>query len=240
MTDQRNEPRHPGSPVEWTRKVLRSAWNDLLSVYYANTPIWRGLKSAALIFLGFFCWSGANLVLSYRADWGILYYLMAYGFGLLFWGPFTHLVVVPSIIRIRRSGRQGPLRWVARHGSKANLTMFLVLVLILGTFPLGVMTFEFQVPAGDGGSADVNPQLLCTRSGDVIHCHLTESRGIDHIVVSSGGKTLQTIDEPPFDFDVDVNDLATVNGDQQFTVELRDDDGHTIRRYIRRADLITG
>jgi hypothetical protein len=240
MSDQSSTPAYPGSPLQWTRKVLRSGWTGLLSVYYANTPIWRLLKSATLIFLGFFCWSGANLLLSYRADWGFLYYVMAYGVALLLWGPLTHLVIVPTVIRIRRSGRGGPARWFARHGSKANLTVFLLIVLVLGTFPLGVMTFEFQVPTGGGDSADVNPDLQCTRSGDVIHCHLSDSRGIDSVVVSSGGETLQTIEEPPFDFDVNVNDLETVNDDRQFTVELLDENGDTIRRYIRRADLIPG
>lgn len=240
MTDSSSTPKHPGSPLTWTKKVLRSGWNDLLSVYYANTTIWRLLKSAALVFLGFFCWTGANLLLSYRPDWGFLYYFMAYGFALLIWGPFTHLVVVPTIIRIRRSGRGGIIRKFARHGSKANLSVFLLLVLILGTFPLGVMTFEFQVPAGGGDNADINPQLQCTKSGGVIHCHLSDSRGIDSVVVSTGGETLEEISEPPFDFDVREDELATENGDRQFTVELRDENGDTIRRYIRRADLIPG
>lgn len=240
MPDQSSTPGHPGSPLQWTRNVLRSGWNDFISVYYANTPIWRLLKSAALIFLGFFCWSGANLLLSYRADWGFLYYVMAYGFALLFWGPLTHLVIVPTIIRIRRSDRSGPARWFARHGSKANITVFLLLVLVLGTFPLGVMTFEFQVPADGGDNADINPDLQCTRSGEVIHCHLSDARGIDSVVVSSGGETLETIEEPPFDFDVNTNDLATVSGDRQFTAELKNEDGETIRQYIRRAELIPG
>jgi hypothetical protein len=240
MTDSSGTPTHPGSPVAWTRKVLRSAWNDLLSVYYANTTIWRVLKTAALVFLGFFCWTGANLLLSYRADWEFLYYIMAYGFALLFWGPLTHLVVVPTVIRFRRSGTGGVRGALAQHGSKANITVFLLLVLILGSFPLGVMTFEFQVPAGGGDSVDINPQLQCTKSGEVIHCHLSDSRGIDSVVVSTGGQTLERIDDPPFDFDVNVNDVETINGDRQFTVELRDENGDTIRRYIRRVDLIPG
>jgi hypothetical protein len=231
---------YPGNPIEWTRSVVRGAWNDLLSVYYANTLIWRILKSGALIALGLFAWSGANLLLSYRPDWGFLYYVMAYGFALLFWGPFTHFVVVPLVIRLRRSGKGGVRRFFARHGSKANLSVFLAILLVLGTFPPGVMTFEFQVPAGGGGGESVNPDLQCTRSGDVIHCHLSDSRGIDHVVVSSGGEELEVIEEPPFDFDVNVNDLETVNGDEQFTVELRDENGDTLRRYIRRADLVPG
>lgn len=240
MSESPGEPEHPGSPVVWTRNVIRSAWNDLLSVYYANTLIWRLLKSAALVFLGFFCWSGANLLLSYRSDWGVLYYVMAYGFAVIFWGPFTHLVVVPTVIRIRRSGEGGMRQLFARHGSKVNLAVFLLVVLVLGTFPLGVMTFEFQVPAGGGGGSDVNPQLQCTKSGEVVHCHLSDSRGIDHVVVSTGGERLETIEEPPFEFNVNVTDLKTGTGDKQFTVELRDENGDTVRRYIRRVDLIPG
>ena len=240
MSESSRTPAHPGSPLAWTRRALRGAWNDLLSVYYANTMVWRLLKSATLLFFGFFLWSGANLLLSYRPDWGVLYYVMAYGFVLLFWGPFTHLVVVPAIIRLRRSGPAGVKRWFTRHGSKANLSVFLVVVLLLGTFPPGVMTFSFQVPAGGGGGSDVNPQLQCTRSGDAIHCHLSDSRGIDHVVVTTGGETIRTIEEPPFHFDLTTDELATVNGDEQFAVELKDADGNTIRRYIRRADLIPG
>jgi len=240
MSDAPRTPAHPGSPLTWVRNAVRGAWNDLRSVYYANSAVWRLLKSATLLFLGFFCWSGANLLLSYQPDWGILYVVMAYGFALLLWGPLTHLVIVPLVIRVRRSGRGGPWRIVARHGSKINLSVFLVIVLVLAAFPPGVMTFEFQVPTGGGGGGDVNPDLLCTRSGEVIHCHLTESQGIDQVVVTSGGETLQTIDDPPYDFNANVNDLQTVNGDKQFAVELRDEDGNTIRRYIRRADLIPG
>lgn len=240
MTNGSSSSKSPGSPLTWTKSTLQDAWNDLLSVYYANTIIWRLLKSAALVFLGFFCWTGANLLLSYRPDWNFLYYVMAYGFAVLFWGPFTHLVVVPAIVRIRRSGGSGIARMVARYGTKANLTIFLILVLILGAFPLGVMTFEFQVPTGGGDDADINPQLQCTSSGEIIHCHISDSRGIDSVVVSSGGEQLETIPDPPFDFDVREDDLAIVNGDRQFTVELQDENGDTIRRYIRRADLIPG
>jgi len=227
------------SPLEWTRNTLRSAWNDLLSVYYANTLIWRLLKSAALLFFGLFCWSGANLLLSYQPEWRFLYYVLAYGFLLLVWGPFTHLVVVPTVIRLRRSGAGGLRGRLARHGSKLNLTVFLLLVLVLGAAPLGVMTFEFQVPAGVGGDG-ASTSLECTRSGDVVHCHLTDARGIDHVVMTSGGEELTRLSDPPFEFDVAVGDLASTGGDRQFTVELRDGDGSTIRRFIRRADLIPG
>jgi len=240
MSDPSEEPPDPGSPLAWTRRSIRSAWNDLKSVYYANTPIWRLIKSGALIALGLFAWSGSNLLLSYRQDWRFLYYPMAYGFVLLLWGPLTHLVIVPTVIKLRRSGRGGVGQWFSRHGSKANLTVFLLIVLALGTAPLGVMTFEFQVPAGDGGTEDVNPQLQCTRSGGTIHCHLSDSRGVDGVVVSTAGEELATYDEGPYDFDLEVSELRRVNGAPQFTVDLRDEEGNTIRRYIRNAELIPG
>lgn len=239
MPDSPATPSAPDTPLAYTRRVIRSGWNDLVSIYYANTPVWRVLKIGALLALGLFLWSGSNLLLSYRADWGVLYYMMAYGFLLLFWGPFTHLVVVPTIIRSRRSGRGGVRRWIARHGSKANLSVFLVLVLVLGTFPVGAMTFEFQMPTG-GDAGSINPELQCTRSDGVIHCHLSDARGIDSVAVLTAGEELQVIDDPPYDFDLNVNDLETVNGDRQFTVELRDEDGSVIRRYIRRVELIPG
>ena len=238
MSDAPRAQTPPGTPVAYARRVLRSGWNDLLSIYYANTTPWKVLKVGALVALGLFCWSGANLLLSYRPDWWPLYYVLSYGFVLLVWGPLTHLVIVPTIIRLRRAGRGGPYRWLTRHGSKANLAVFLAIVLVLGTFPVGPMTFEFQVPAG--GGTDVDPQLQCTRSGDVIHCHLADARGVDAVAVLTAGEEVVVLEEPPFDFDLRVDELAVVNGDRQFTVEIRDEDGTVLRRYIRRAELIPG
>lgn len=239
MTDGGGGPAEPGHPLRWFRRVLRRSWNDFRSVYYANTPIWRVFKSAALLFLGLFCWTGANLMLSYRPDWNFLWYVMAYGFLLIFWGPFTHFVVVPLVIRTRKQGDGPVARIVSRHGSKANLTVFFLLVLLLGTFPVGPMTFEFQLPAGGSGS-DVDPQLQCTKSEVEVHCHLSDSRGIDHLVVTSGDRTVEVVDEAPFAFDVEIDDLETVRGQRQFTVELRDEDGQTLRRYVRVVETIPG
>jgi hypothetical protein len=230
----------PGSPLQWTRDKLRGAWNDLRSVYYANTPIWRLLKSAALVFLGLFCWAGANLLLSYRPDWGWLWIVLAYGFLLPFWGPLTHFVVVPLGIRLRRTGDHPVTRWCSRHCSKLNLAIFAVLVVLLAANPLAVMTLQFQLPAGGGGD-DVNPQLQCTRSGENVHCHLSDSRGIDHVHVYDGRGDLVVEDrEAPFDFDVDVGELSGAGGEKEFTVELRDANDELLRRYRRPVDLIPG
>ena len=230
---------HPGSPLQWTRRTVRGLWRDTKSVYYANTPIWRGLKSAALVFLGLFCWAGANLLLSYLPDLWILWLVLSYGFLLLFWGPLTHFVVVPLVIRLRRTAKHPVTRWFSRHGSKVNLTVFFVLVVVLAAFPLGIMTFQFQLPSGgDGGG--VNAQLQCTRSGDNIHCHLSNSQGIDHVYVTSGGELLVDDRDPPFDFDLSVDELSAVRDEKQFTVELRDENDELIRSYRRRLDLIPG
>lgn len=228
----------PGSPVEWTLRVLKGMWRDLVSVYYANTLVWRALKSAALIFLGFFCWIGGNLTLAY-VDWAPIRYVMAYGFVLLFWGPFTHVVVVPLVIRLRRTASNPVTRTVSRHGSKISLTVFLIVVVVLGTFPPGLMTFDFQVDTGDS-SPDVSGDLQCTKTSEVVHCHLAEPSGVDHVVVVSGGETLATDEEPPFEFEIPISELDTVNDRRQFTVELRDEDGNTLRRFVRQVDLIPG
>jgi hypothetical protein len=239
MSDTQPDDGHPGSPLQWTRRTLRGVWRDFKSVYYANTPIWRGLKSAALVFLGLFCWAGANLLLSYLPDQGWLYVVLSYGFLLLFWGPLTHLLVVPLIIRWRRTAQHPATRWFSRHGTTVNLTVFFVLVLVLAAFPLGIMTFQFQLPSG-GGDGAVDPRLQCTRSGDSVHCHISDSRGIDHVHVLSGGELIAEDTDPPFDFDVAVEDLQAVRGDKQFTVELRDENDQLLRRYQRPIDLIPG
>jgi hypothetical protein len=238
MSDDRQESAEPGSPLDWGRKALVRAWRDLKSVYYANSTIWKLLKSGTLMFFGLFLWAGSNLLLSYQPGWRVLYYVMAYGFVLLLWGPLTHLVVVPLVIRMRRSGEGGLSRFISRYGTKSNLTIFIILVLILGTFPLGAMTFEFQLPSDSG--SDVNPRLDCTRSEETVHCHLSDSRGIDRVVVTSGGETVKTMEEPPFEFTLDVNEMSAERGDKQFVVELQDENGDTLRRYNRRVELIPG
>lgn len=233
-------PEHPGSPVEWTWKVITQAWRDLKSVYYANTMIWRLLKSAALVFLGLFAWVGANLLLSYRPDWGFLYYVLSYGFLVIFWGPFTHLVVVPLIIRTRRGGAEGIGRLFSKYATKTNLTIFFILVLVLGMYPIGPMLFEFQLPTDGPGSADIDADLQCTKSAEVVHCHLSDSRGVGSLEVTSGDKTLTTVEESPFAFDLQISEMQTIRGTKQFKVKLRDEDGNTVRTYIRRVELIPG
>jgi hypothetical protein len=89
----------------------------------------------------------------------------------------------------------------------------------------------------------VDPDLLYTKSGDpgeqTAHCHLTESEGIDAVTVESGGETVATDDSPPFEFTVREDELATVTGQKQFQVVLRDENGEMIRRYTRTLGLVS-
>jgi len=227
------------SPLEWTGTTLRNAWRTMKSVYYANSLSWRFLKSGALVFFGFFLWSASNLLLSYQVGWTWLHYPMAYGFLLVLYGPVHHFVVIPLALRWRRSG--GKKTRVGRRLPTAGLAVFLTAVVVLGTFPTGPMVFDFQSSLEDAG-ADVNPDLLCTKStsdGEThVHCHLTRSEGIDHVEIVSGGETLMVDRDPPFDFDVHASNMTEVTGQKQFQVVLRDENGDTIRRYSRTLSMI--
>lgn len=237
---------HPGervgSPPREIVRILGGLWRDLKSIYYANSVSWRLLKSGALLFFGFFLWSSANLLLSYQSGWRWLTYVMAYGFVLIFYGPFTHLVMVPLTIRIRRTSSNPTTRFLGRHLTKINLTVFFVIVIVLGAFPPDVMAFTFSVTAASGGAVDVSPTLLCTTSDDAgertIHCHLSSDQGIDSIVVESGGERLLVDEEPPFEFTVKESELNTVMDQKQFQVVLRDEQGNVIRRYTRTVQQI--
>jgi len=111
--------------------IVRQAWRDLL-LYYANTPVWRWLKSGSLVFLGLFLWMSGNVLLAYWTDSVTVRYALAYGFVLILWGPLTHLLVVPAVIRLRRTAENPTVRRIVRHGSKINFATFLVIVAVVG------------------------------------------------------------------------------------------------------------
>lgn len=227
------------SPVQWTRRVLSDGWHTLLTIYYANSVSWRALKSGALVFFGFFLWSASNLLLSYQPTWTFLNYSMAYGFVLLFYGPFHHVVVIPLAIRLRRQG--GTKTQIGKKLPNAGLAVFLLAVVVLGMFPAGPMVFDFGSALEDSG-ADVNPDLLCTKSvdsaGTTVHCHLTKSEGIATVTVESGGETIDTDESPPFEFTIHESKLTAVTGQKQFQVVLRNEEGKMIRRYTRTLGII--
>jgi hypothetical protein len=215
------------------RRILRQAWGDLLSVYYANTPVWRWLKSGGLVMLGLAVWSGANVLYSYVPEWDFLTYVVAYGFLVIIWGPLTHFLVVPGIIRLRRTADDGFKRFIARNGSKINLSVFLVLVVVLGTLTPGVMMLEFSGTLGESGSGDVTADLVCEYGEETVTCQLEEPSGFDHVVVTSGNQQLERIDEPPYEFTIRRDELAETRTGAEFVVELRAEDGTTLRRFVR-------
>lgn len=219
--------------------LVGEAWSTLKTVYYANSLSWRFLKSGTLVFLGFFLWAGANVLYSYNPELTLLQYPMAYGFVLIIYGPIHHLAVLPLAFRWRRA--PGLRQRLGKRGPNAMLALFLVGVVVLGTFPAGPMLVDFQ-SALDSSGADISPDLLCTKSttdnGTAIHCHLTESEGIDHVVVRSGNSELAVDETPPFEFTVHERELETVAGEKRFTVMLQDEDGSLIRRYTRRLSMI--
>jgi len=228
------------SPLRTLRRLARSAWRTMLTIYYANSISWRALKAGALVFLGFFAWVGASILLSYRPGWTVLHYVQAYGFLLVGYGPFHHLVVIPVYQRLRRKGTHLSLGGHF-HLPNASLAVFFALVIVLGTVPAGPMTIDFTSALDDSG-VDVDPALLCVQgehgNGTDIHCHLSESEGIDRVVVRSGDRTILTDGEPPFDFTIREDQLESTRGQKRFVVDLRDPDGSLIRRYTRTLSRV--
>ena len=216
--------------IKW---YLGQMWRDLLSVYYANTPIWRWLKSAALVFLGFFAWMSGAVLLSVRPEWTFLHYVMAYGFLLLFWGPFTHFVVVPVAIRMRRTGKHPLARTFSRNSGKINLTIFFALVIVFGTLTPAIMMFEFAPIFDVGDDESVRGDLVCEVGDEVVSCHVEGAQAIDHVVVTSGGEVVATADEPPFAVEIRRDELEETRTGKVFAVDYRNADGETIRRHVR-------
>lgn len=230
---------HTQSPVEWTRGVVGEAWRSLRTVYYANSVSWRFLKSGALVFFGFFLWAGSNVLLSYHHSWTFLHYPMAYGFVLIAYGPIHHAGVIPLSLRLRRR----PDRWnkVGRHLANTGLVLFLIVVLLLGTFPAQAMTFDFESSL-EGAGADIDPDLYCVKATNetatTVHCHLSKSEGVSSVAVQSGGETVLVTESAPFAFTFDAAELTEVVGQKQFQVVLRDENGNTLRRYTRTLSMI--
>lgn len=224
------------SPVEFARESLRDAWRTTKIVYYANSLSWRAMKSGALLFFGFFLWSSSNLLLSYQPTWTWLRYPMAYGFVLVWYGPLHHAVVIPLSVRLRK--RVDDWSRVGRRLPNAMLVTFLALVVVLGTYPVGPMAFDF----GGGGDAtpDVDPTLTCTKSTDAgtVHCHLTGAAGVDQVVVETGGERLAVDRAAPFEFTVETAAMTEVAGQKQFQVVMKDEDGTVLRRYTRTVSMI--
>ena len=218
--------------------AVSRAWSTIKTVYWANSPSWRVLKSGALVFLGFFVWAGSNILYSYNGDLHALRYPMAYGFLLIGYGPVHHLVVIPLALKWRRS--DGLRSTLGKRMPNGLLALFLAAIVVLGTFPMGVMTVDFQSQLGDG-SADIDPELSCAKTTGEdarVDCELEAVDGVGRIVVESGGETLRTVEDPPYEFAIAESEIEAVAGERQFTVRLEDDDGNFVRRYTRRLALV--
>jgi hypothetical protein len=215
------------------RSYVRQLWRDLLSVYYANTPIWRWLKSGALLFLGFGLWAGGSAVHSVTG-WRPVLYVMAYGFLLIVWGPFTHMVLVPFTIRLRRNATTKLGRTFSRNSGKINLTIFALCIIALATFAPGVMLLDFSLSTGTGGTS-VSGDLVCESGEETVSCEIVAPEGIDHVVVRSGGDQLKRVDGPPFAFTLDKSNLAETRTGKEFIVEYRDENGNLLQRLVERV-----
>ena len=228
------------SPVALAAAVARSAWNTLLTVYYADSPSWRALKSGALVFFGLFLWAGSNLLLSYRPGLALLDYTKAYGALLVVYGPLHHAVVIPLALRWRRTS--GARRRLGATLPNAGLAVFLVTVLLVGTAAPGAFTVDLASSLEDAG-ADIDPDLLCVKhtyeNGTAeVHCHLADSRGVAAVGVESGDRTVAVDRSAPFAFTVRSTELDSVTGEKRFRVELLDGEGDLVRRYTRSLGMI--
>ncbi|WP_436903447.1 hypothetical protein [Halovenus halobia] len=219
------------SIVTTVRGYGQQFWRDLLSIYYANTPIWRWLKSGALLFLGFGLWAGGSAVHSVT-DWRPVLYVMAYGFLLIVWGPFTHMVLVPLTVRLRRNASTAVGRTFSRNSGKINLTIFALCVISLATLAPGVMLLEFSPSTGTGAQS-VSGDLVCDGGEQTVSCEIVDPQGIDHVVVLSGGEQLKRVDGSPFTFTVDRSNLKESPTGQELVVEYRDENGQLRQRLIR-------
>ncbi|MFB6108428.1 MAG: hypothetical protein ABEJ82_06270 [Haloplanus sp.] len=222
------------------RGAVRNAWNTLHTVYYANEVSWRALKTGGLVVFGFFLWAGSNVLLSYQPGWTFLHYTMAYGFLLVGYGPFHHLVVIPLSLRLRKRG--GTRSRVGKHLPNAGLAAFLVAVVVLGTFPVGPVTANFQ-SSQHGTAPGVSADVQCVRhpgasDGGTVHCTLSNAEGVGRVVVRSGGKRLTTVDSPPFEFTIRVSDVQSTAGQRRFRIVVEDENGAVARQYTRRVSML--
>ncbi len=224
-----------------THSLLTRLWRTIKSIYYASSPAWQFLKSGALFFFGLFCWSAANLLLSYEPSWHWTYFLMAYGFLLTPYGPFTHLVLVPYVIPwLRRRKRDHWLHVLGRHLTLTSLTLFFGAVLWLGLSSPSFMQMDFRATSS-AEAVDVNPTLVCSEPADddaLIACHLEQTAGVGTITVESGGTQQLQRTEPPFAFSLRREQLVEVVGQLQFQVVVHDTEGASVRRFNRTVSRV--
>ncbi len=232
MTEKQADP-----PTKIISSILKGGWKTMRRIYFANSRSWKLFKSGALFFLGFFLWTGSNILYSVKPGWNFLYYSMAYGFILIFYGPIHHIVVIPLSLKLRK--KKKTLAKIGKFLPRTALFLFITVVIVLGTIPPGVMTINFGSIEGGPSPIAINPDLVCVKSQnnnntETIHCHLNRGKGIDRILVQSGSKTILVDNTKPFEFTLLSSDLQSITDTKQFQVTLQDEKGNLIRRYTRR------
>lgn len=239
---RRRPPRNQSAGTDARKRgPLRGLWLAYKALYYASTPAWQVLKSGALFILGIFCWSTGNLLLSYEPSWSWTYYLMAYGFLLIPWGPVTHLVLVPHVTPfLRRRLKRPVLRFAARHLSLMNFGIFVVHVVLFGLYPPSHLSFEFDATPDVQTVADIDPSLTCIRPADavLVSCRVEPAAGIGSVRVESAGKKIMTLEQLPFYFELREDQIRQVVGRKEFEVRVLGPDGDLIRSYTRSTDAI--
>lgn len=220
--------------------MLKKGWSILRIVYWYNSLPWRFLKSGGLIVLGFFCLSGGNLVLSYKPHWSFLNYVISYGFLLIVYGPFHHLVVIPLSLRLAHTN-PGRTFGLGKRIPFWTLILFFVATGVFGYWTPNPMLFEFK-GTSLSSTPDVNPEISCyrfeERAESVIHCSLPTVESVERVEVENDDKRLLVVEDSPCEFELRVSELTEVVGQRNFHVILRDRNGSMIRRYVRSVDLV--
>lgn len=118
------------------------------------------------------------------------------------------------------------------------LVVFVLVVVVAGTFPVGPMTVDFDSAIGCAEATDVDVELVCTSetAGDTtqVHCELRDAEQVGRVVVLSAGEELVTDDDPLFEFTVDEADVEETRGRAELTVRFHDDPGELSRQYTGR------
>lgn len=235
------EPSATMPPAGW-RRLSRGQrlWRLIKSIYYASSPGWQVLKSGALFFFGFFCWAAGNLLHAYLPGVYWPKVLILYGALLFWWGPLTHLMLVPRLIPwLRRQQRYPILHWLGGHFSLTMFTVFFTTIGVLSLNPPSFMVLDVRgrlyhpVQVAQEPAAML-PELNCTRSSHQISCTLTHlPKTVVRIEVSSGTRRLLVLHAPQPTFTLSEGDLVEMLGTREFHVTLYTADGRPLREFVR-------
>ncbi|WP_430505675.1 hypothetical protein [Haloparvum sp. PAK95] len=138
-------------------------------------------------------------------------------------------------MRLRRRASDPVLRRLVEHGSKLNSGVFLAVVLLVGTGTPGLLLFDFT-PGFGAAQSTVGAEVACNAGSETVTCHQEESRGVDHVVLVSGGEELDRAAEEPYRAEAPRDELASGATGRQYVVELRNAEDETHRRCVRTVE----